>query len=62
MEAVAALLKRFLGREEMQHSKPQEEEAKSGEDDEDSFDYSSDSGDEDMNSECTVTDSCNFVD
>lgn len=57
VEAVAALLKRFLGLEEMQHRRQQEEEAESGEEEEDSFDYSSDSGDEDMNSEFTVTDS-----
>lgn len=56
MEAVAALLKRFLGLEEMQHRRQQEEEAESGEEEEDSFDYSSDSGDEDMNAEFTVTD------
>lgn len=56
MEAVAALLKRFLGLEEMQHRRQQEEEAESGEE-EDSFDYSSDSGDEDINSEFNVTDS-----
>ncbi|TWW81674.1 cytochrome b-245 chaperone 1 homolog [Takifugu flavidus] len=57
VEAVAALLKRFLGLEEMQHRRQQEEEAESGEEEEDSFDYSSDSGDEEMNSEFTVTDS-----
>lgn len=57
MEAVAALLKRFLGLEEMQHHRQQAEEAEYGEEEEDSIDYSSDSDEEDMNSEFTVTDS-----
>lgn len=56
MEAVAALLKRFLGLEEMQHCRQQEEEAEYGEEEDDSFDSSSYS-DDDMNSDFTVTDS-----
>lgn len=46
MEAVAALLKRFLGLEEMQRRRQQKEEAEYGEE-EDSLDYSSDSDDDD---------------
>lgn len=46
MEAVAALLKRFLGLEEMRRRRQQKEEAEYGED-EDSMDYSSDSDDDD---------------
>lgn len=42
VEAVAALLKRFLGLEEMRRCRQQKEEAEDGEE-EDSFDYSSDS-------------------
>lgn len=42
MELVAALLKRFLGLEELQQSRQQEEEAQHGEE-EDSLDSSSDS-------------------
>lgn len=58
MDAVAALLKRFLGLEEMQHHRQQEEEAEYGEDD-DSLDYSSDSDDEDsvLWFICTLNDS-----
>lgn len=49
VEAVAALLKRFLGLEELQQRKQQEEEAEYGgeeEEEEDSLDNSSDSDDE----------------
>lgn len=53
MEAVADLLKRFLGLELMQQ---EEQEAGYGEDD-DSFDCSSDSDNEEMNSDFTETDS-----
>ncbi|XP_039990458.1 cytochrome b-245 chaperone 1 homolog [Xiphias gladius] len=45
VEAVAALLKRFLGLEELQQRRQQEEEAEYGEE-EDSLDNSSDSDDE----------------
>lgn len=45
VEAVASLLKRFLGLEELQRRRQQEEEDY-GEDEEDSLDHSSDSGDE----------------
>lgn len=57
MEAVATLLKRFLGLELMQHHRQGEEEAEYGEEEDNSFDYSSDLDDEDMNSDFTVTDS-----
>ncbi|XP_044035307.1 cytochrome b-245 chaperone 1 homolog [Siniperca chuatsi] len=46
VEAVAALLKRFLGLEELQQRRQQEEEAEYGEGEEDSLDNSSDSDDE----------------
>lgn len=46
MEAVAALLKHFLGLEEMQRRRQQKEEAEYGEE-EDSLDYSSDSDEND---------------
>ncbi|XP_030255577.1 cytochrome b-245 chaperone 1 homolog isoform X2 [Sparus aurata] len=47
VEAVAALLKRFLGLEELQQRRQQEEEAEYGEgEEEDSLDNSSDSDDE----------------
>lgn len=46
MEAVAALLKHFLGLEEMQRLRQQKEEAEYGEE-EDSLDYSSDSDEDD---------------
>lgn len=46
VEAVAALLKRFLGLEERQRRWQQKEEAEHREE-EDSLDYSSDSDDED---------------
>lgn len=45
VEAVASLLKRFLGLEELQRRKQQEEEDY-GEDEEDSLDNSSDSAEE----------------
>lgn len=47
VEAVAALLKRFLGLEELQQRRQQEEEEEYGEDEEDSLDNSSNSGKED---------------
>lgn len=46
VEAVAALLKRFLGMEELRRRRQQEEEAEYGEDEVDSLDDSSDSADE----------------
>lgn len=46
MEAVAALLKHFLGLEEMQRRRQQKEEAEYGEE-EDSLDNSSDSDEDD---------------
>lgn len=46
MEAVAALLKRFLGLEELQRRRQQEQEAEYGADEEDSPVHSTDSDDE----------------
>ncbi|TKS90169.1 hypothetical protein D9C73_024299 [Collichthys lucidus] len=54
VEAVAALLKRFLGLEELQQRRQQEEEAEYGEvenEEEDSLDNSSDSDDEEEDEE-----------
>lgn len=45
VEAVAALLKRFLGLEELKQRRQQEEEAEYGEEEEDSLDNSSDDED-----------------
>ncbi|KAM3591616.1 uncharacterized protein V6R79_004888 [Siganus canaliculatus] len=51
VEAVAALLKRFLGLEELQKRRQQEEDAEFGEDEEDSLDNSSDTDEEDEEKE-----------